>query len=594
MLLSTMEARGIPEPAGWTARNMFEDECLSLDLCSGQTSALYHAAALRWDELSLLLLNHGATPQSSCFHRASSDITRRKSTVLAHLIGATENAHHEVQHLLDSTVGIGLESAIVTRDIYAILGQTSSPDLKFKWCQSRNGDREVLSWSDWWFWHADRHLALWQTIVAANKSQLNKVQFTKPNGDLLVGAAWNRDFWAVNTLLDLEIYPNAIVGHWWNPFRPRTSALDHVAWTEHLSTAQCDEGGRELKRRDAQLAALLRARGATRSVGFAVEYHILSHLILALVAGGACYIAYLIAPVVSLSWSHSFAIAKECNTPPDSEPDPTDIPFLIAFTYTTSFCLQILGLLLLGVLPISFMDLDTRRETKDHIGATLFLLVPIVVTDAICKVAPCWDNKEVTQQVRDLLRYGYLFNAMILTFLVLSGLVVCLTVMAVSGYWCFRCIKWLGVDLESRHPAILFRAATSSLLRAIIAPLLEDLLHLAAPALRYFRIQKSRTKLAWGRGRRRLEVTGLGLAAVDQRHNDHSLRTTEDRLGDETIQESSGPPFRDRFKALWQTKQWLADAYALSLNISRSLHWVPDRGARDATEVVGLLEDFEV
>lgn len=592
MLLSTMEARGIPEPAGWTARNAFEDECLSLDLCSGQTSALYHAAALRWDDLSLLLLNHGATPQSSCFHRASSGTTLRKSTVLARLIGATENTHHEVQHLLDSTVGIGLESAIVTRDIYAILDQTSIPDLEFKWCQSRDSVQEVLSWSDWWFWNEDRHLALWQTILAANKSQLQKVQFTKSDGDLLVGAARHRDFWAVNTLLDLEIYPNAIVGHWWNPFRPRTSALDHVAWTEHLSTAQCDEGGRELKRRDAQLAALLRARGATRSVDYAVEYHILSHLILALVAGGACYIAYLIAPVVSLAWSHSFAIAKECNTPPDSEPDPTDIPFLIAFTYLTSFWLQTLGVL--GVLLIPFMDSGTRRETIEHVAATLFLLVIIVAMDAICKVAPCWDSKEVTQQVRDLLRYGYLFDAMILTFLVLSGLVVCFTVMAISGHWCFRCIKWLGVDLESRHPAILFRAATSSPLRAIIAPLLEDLLHLAAPALGYFRIQKSRTKLAWGRGRRRLEATGLELAAVDQIHNDLSLRTTEDQLGDETSQESSGPPFRDRFKALWQTKQWLADAYVSALNIFPSFHWVPNRGAGDATEVIGLLEDFEV
>jgi hypothetical protein len=94
ILLSVMEKLGVPEPEGWTAKNWFEEECLSLDSSSGQTTALFHAASLRWDELSALLIEHGAGPQSTCFYHDFSDLTSgaafRISMVVARLLGATE------------------------------------------------------------------------------------------------------------------------------------------------------------------------------------------------------------------------------------------------------------------------------------------------------------------------------------------------------------------------------------------------------------------------------------------------------------------------------------------------------------------------
>jgi hypothetical protein len=142
ILLSVMENFGIPEPEDWTAKNWFKEGCLSLDSPSGQTTALFHAASLRWDELSTLLIEHGASPQSTCFLHSSdiSSLRGRASTVLARLLGATENANNEVLNLLTTAASFKIDRIINLQDVSEIMRLHPAGKDLVKW---KNGS---LTW----------------------------------------------------------------------------------------------------------------------------------------------------------------------------------------------------------------------------------------------------------------------------------------------------------------------------------------------------------------------------------------------------------------------------------------------------------------
>ncbi|KAF7553496.1 hypothetical protein G7Z17_g3581 [Cylindrodendrum hubeiense] len=312
ILLMVMKQGNISEPAGWTAKSWFEDVCLSLDSCSGQSTPLFHAAALNWDELSDLLLEHGAFPQSTCFCEAQA------STVLARLIAATNNVAGQVQNLLAIAASRSTTESIITlQDVSAIIGQGSHAGKNIAWTYG------ALCWESFSIYDEDRNMRLWQAIAAANSSQRLKLQENKGGSSaLLIESVCRRDFYAVNTLLEIGVDPE-MGRHGWSIFPPRVTALDIVTWTAYVSLDDCYDSGCALKERDAKLSALLRSHGGVRGVEYTVEYQLLMNFVQTLIVptvGTAllAYALYWVTPFISVHWNQSWRITKQCAAEEDS------------------------------------------------------------------------------------------------------------------------------------------------------------------------------------------------------------------------------------------------------------------------------------
>jgi hypothetical protein len=259
-----------PQPLNWAAQNWFEDTCLSIDSLSGQTSPLFHAAALCWDELSMLLMENGASPQGVCFLKTSSGRPRR-GTVLSRLIGSTLNANNEVQNLLRDAASLKVDYIITLKDINAIvMVQTVHPGKHIKWGL---WGEIPLKWRHHLLWRPDREMQLWQSIAFANISQRQKVSDPYLTSTLIKEVAWRRDVWAVRTLLDMGLDPNGRRSGW-KFWQLKLTALDFVAWTNSVSAAECDESGLFLKAIDAEIMDLLRSRGGTRGIEYRFEYQL--------------------------------------------------------------------------------------------------------------------------------------------------------------------------------------------------------------------------------------------------------------------------------------------------------------------------------
>jgi hypothetical protein len=81
-----MRKMNVLEPKEWTAGSRFESECLAIDFAAGQITPLYHAGYLRWNELAILLMEHGASPQGQCWGHPGSN-----QTVLGQLLPISSN-----------------------------------------------------------------------------------------------------------------------------------------------------------------------------------------------------------------------------------------------------------------------------------------------------------------------------------------------------------------------------------------------------------------------------------------------------------------------------------------------------------------------
>ncbi|KAF4419497.1 serine/threonine protein kinase [Fusarium austroafricanum] len=307
MLLMVMKQGDIPEPVGWTARNWFEDKCLSLDSSSGQSAPLFHAAALGWDELSGLLLEHGAFPQSDCFYERSGKI--RASTALARLVVATKNDNGEVQNLLGTAASRSSEVTITLQDVSVIIGQILHVGEDIEW------NHGVLSLKGSYISHENSNVRLWQAVAAANSSQRQKLQdFKAGSSALLIEAACHRHVYAVATLLEIGVDPNMgcpgwlIISSW-------ITALDIVSWTMYIKSADCDNSGRALKERDVKLSALLQTFGGVRGVKYTVEYQLLINVVHSLIVPAAgtgllVYSLYLAIPFIPVYWHQSWRLIK--------------------------------------------------------------------------------------------------------------------------------------------------------------------------------------------------------------------------------------------------------------------------------------------
>ncbi|EXK49713.1 hypothetical protein FOMG_02199 [Fusarium oxysporum f. sp. melonis 26406] len=315
ILLMVMKQGDIPEPVGWTAKSWFEDKCLSLDSCSGQSAPLFHAAAHGWDELSVLLLDHGAFPQRACFYNSSGKI--RASTVLARLIVTTKNDEGKVQNLLATAASQSTEVIITVQDVSVIIGQSLHAGEDIVW------NHGVLSWKCSSFSNENRDVRLWQAVAAANSSQRQKLQDMKAaSSALLMEAACRRHLYAVATLLEIGVDPNMGCSSWLI-ISPRITALDIVAWTMYIRSTDCDDSGRALKERDVKISALLRSWGGVRGVEYTVEYQLLMNIVHTLIipiagTGLLVYTLYPIAPFIPVGWRQSWRLTKQCTTDDDS------------------------------------------------------------------------------------------------------------------------------------------------------------------------------------------------------------------------------------------------------------------------------------
>lgn len=253
------------------AKNWFEDVCLSIDLVSGQTSPLFHSAALRWDELSKVLMEHGATPQGLCFRylsNPSKGCRPHSATVLSRLIGATMNIGNEVQTLLEAAASLKLERIVTLEDINAIVTLQAHLGKEISW------KHETLSWKNSSEWHHDYNQQLWRTLAIADASQKQKINGPGTKSKVILEAASRRDIWAVRSLLDMSINPNGYYSRW-KVWELRVTPLDIVTWTHFAKAIECNPSGLDLKARDAEIRHMLISHGGRRGIEYMIEYQVL-------------------------------------------------------------------------------------------------------------------------------------------------------------------------------------------------------------------------------------------------------------------------------------------------------------------------------
>ncbi|KAF4950099.1 hypothetical protein FGADI_8438 [Fusarium gaditjirri] len=457
ILLMVMEQGDVPEPAGWTAKSWFEDKCLSLDSCSGQSTPLFHAAALGWDELSVLLLDHGAFPQSACFYNSSSHI--RASTVLARLIVTTKNDQGKVQNLLATAASRSAEVMITVQDVSVILGQSLHAGEDIVW------DHGVLSWKCSSFSNENSDVQLWQAIAAANSSQRQKLQGNKAGSSaLLMEAACRRHLYAVATLLEIGVDPNMGCSSWLI-ISPRITALDIVAWTMYIRSTECDESGRALKERDVKILALLRGRGGVRGVEYTVEYQLLMNVVHTLIVptagtGLLVYTLYSIALFIPGSWRQSWGLTKQCATEDDSSGVLESIVFFAGKLMAISWQLVVA----ITIACCIFMDRETLRHEKEtNIAGFVMALIILGAIGAFFTTAPCLTKKTETH-AKDAFYFGLFFDGVLGLFITVVIISVCFVVQVVSGFWLLRPLKLLAANLQGGcPPTIVWRATYSSL-----------------------------------------------------------------------------------------------------------------------------------
>jgi hypothetical protein len=235
-----MRKMNVPEPKEWAAGSHFESECLSIDSTVAPTTPLYHAAHLIWDELAILLMEHGATPQGKCWGGRGAS-----HNVLSQLCVVTNNANSEARNLITMASSLNIDQIITLNDISMLFRPYPSSENLVQW---KNG---ILSWNNYYQSPPIHYIQLWSAIEAANISQRQKIRAEGPSS-LVVNAARRRDIVALQHLLDFGLDVNEkTVNRTFGPFFVRATALDRVSWTATVKPTRCSDSGLQLKEHDA-------------------------------------------------------------------------------------------------------------------------------------------------------------------------------------------------------------------------------------------------------------------------------------------------------------------------------------------------------
>lgn len=290
-----MQKLGVPDPNGWCTPSEFEDACMAVDNAGGQTSPLYHASYLGWDELATLLIQRGASPGGSLiWTRGDYHISRhRPLSVLSGVFELTRNHNGEVERLLlqaattattTTCAAVSKEMLVSAQDIKLIwkypLGKPERPGLIGEAVPGEVAapywDMEQrLTYCDQFAKPPREHVGLWEAIAIADSVQGMKIR--DDPGNIVVHAARHRDLTALNILIrEMGIDPNkgtaevtgkanSILGIIGWRYDGRIAALETVTCSADVPDERCTEEGLELKRLDAEIAQLLISAGANRA-----------------------------------------------------------------------------------------------------------------------------------------------------------------------------------------------------------------------------------------------------------------------------------------------------------------------------------------
>ncbi|RYP67870.1 hypothetical protein DL769_005659 [Monosporascus sp. CRB-8-3] len=331
-------------PRNWAANSPFEAACLSLSPGYYDDPPLFYAAHRNWDELTVLLMEHGASPQG-----------RGQNSVLKQLRLSTGNSDGQVQRLLTLASGFSFETIVTLDDISKLLKDYPGFNVWNRdgglviWRKSKDG--RILSWDSYYESPPASYIRLWEAISAANRAQQKKLRFLPPKhtGNALdspiMAAALRRDLVALQHLLDFDDISDVDVFQekWWrfewqrrklwariflSPLR--TTALDVVSWTAGVESSRCDESGLLLKSHDKRIADFLASRGAVRGADYVFEVLLarvlLQHVLIPLVAIPIMiYLVYVSGASVTVVIDRAREVMKAFDsTFVDTEPENVD------------------------------------------------------------------------------------------------------------------------------------------------------------------------------------------------------------------------------------------------------------------------------
>ncbi|KIW91809.1 uncharacterized protein Z519_07779 [Cladophialophora bantiana CBS 173.52] len=260
MLLSIMREMNVPNPKEWTTGSKFESDCFAIAITGPPAAPLYHAAYLRWNELAVLLMEHGSTPQGRCWEYPGGC-----NTILGQLYADTNGASSEVRNLLRTASSLRIDRIITLNDISTLLRSYPSVEGLIQW------KKGVLNWNNYYQSPPVHYIQLWDAIREANAPQRQKVcTGCPPRSFLVINAVRRRDIVALQHLLDFGLNVNEKV----EPigFTPRATALDIVSWTATVKRLRCCDSGLELREHDRRIAEFLLSRGAIRGPNYMFEY----------------------------------------------------------------------------------------------------------------------------------------------------------------------------------------------------------------------------------------------------------------------------------------------------------------------------------
>ncbi|KAK4206481.1 hypothetical protein QBC37DRAFT_458881, partial [Rhypophila decipiens] len=294
LLLSLLEQINIPRPRGWAATNLSEELQFG-EYFPAWANPLFCSASLRWHQLSRLLMENGASPQSKIYHKSTTRLEgkdvpyRYTTTVMQELIATTENASNEVLELLKcATQSSSPPSQMICYhdmlDILRLYPVNESPPL---WGDHHHA-YEITTFD------LDLSSVLWDAIAEADRVQQAKIAKFSGSAFLVMEAVWRRNLRAVSVLLhDIGLDPN---GYDPSPSpalpppdsNPQMTPLDVVSWTNLVpATHSCPDTADSLKAVDQEIRALLlefnhtsrtRSAAAHRGTAFSrpLETHLLS------------------------------------------------------------------------------------------------------------------------------------------------------------------------------------------------------------------------------------------------------------------------------------------------------------------------------
>lgn len=276
-----MKELSIQPPPEWTSRNPLEDGCLfTISQIDRPVTPLLHSLSLGWSDLSAILMKEGSGPQTVYYSSF-----RIAGTVLSRILAKTTNVEQEVTSALEDSALNGIRRLVSLNDVEVIFSKTIG--IYEPWLDQH----KFLRGNPPVDWDGKYSGKMWEAIIRADKLQSIplKNRSLQSRSRLVVQAAEQRNYQAIESLLDLGFDPNGYVNPW-KIWQLQLTALDMVAWTANLKTDPDLVGENQLGHNqkisiqmvDGMISDLLKSHGGFRGWELTWEFH-LAILVLELV-----------------------------------------------------------------------------------------------------------------------------------------------------------------------------------------------------------------------------------------------------------------------------------------------------------------------